>query len=250
LNQVELTVNTVCIVGLTLCVTIGLPQRTAAQVSHDKAEVFVVITEPPGAVIELAPNGRDGADTLGPAAMLVKHVRGGRRMKPRKFVIRALPVSPGQCEQRREFSPEERAPDTLRLEMSRCRKPSDTPQDWAGVFEEKDVDEKPARERTPLLDYPDSVRNGGTQGSVELRLIIDTAGTVEQGSLEVLRASHPAFADAAIKAVLGSQYRPGVLLGRKVRTRVTIPISFNMGTGLSGFTDPYVKPRTTRTLLR
>ena len=228
-------------------VTYATATAAAGQVAHNRAEKFVVVSDPPGAIIEL--RTPYATDTLGPAPMAVEHVRGGTPSQPFGFKLRALPVGSSVCLQVYSAAPERPAPDTIHFDMSRCR---EDPTDWTAVFDTTDVDEVPERLNTPALEYPFSLRDAGIEGAVRLRFVIGGNGRVEPNSMVVDSASHPGFVPPATAAVLRSVFRPGMLAGRAVRVQVGMPLTFNLrlpfqGPGGASLRDPrIVRPSTKR----
>jgi TonB family protein len=76
--------------------------------------------------------------------------------------------------------------------------------------------------------YPSALRESGISGQVVIRFVIDTLGRAEQGSVVVLEATHPLFAES-VKNVLGSyRFSPGEIAGRKLRTLVQLPFTFTV----------------------
>lgn len=75
-----------------------------------------------------------------------------------------------------------------------------------------------------LPDYPRELRERGIMGSVEVEAIVDTIGRVH--TAKAVRADYPAFADAAVKAVLDWHFEPALMEGRPVAVRVTVPFRF------------------------
>jgi protein TonB len=92
-----------------------------------------------------------------------------------------------------------------------------------------DVDEPPALVRPGQADYPPALEAAGVSGSVRVRFVVDSTGWVRDGSVEVLSATHPVFADAARRAVAGSRFRPGRHGGRAVAVLVEQVVSFRSG---------------------
>jgi TonB family protein len=72
--------------------------------------------------------------------------------------------------------------------------------------------------------YPRRLLDSGVRGSATLEVIVDPRGRVEQVS--VVDASHAAFAAAARDAASALRFRPAKVLGVPVRSRFTIPVSF------------------------
>ncbi len=89
-----------------------------------------------------------------------------------------------------------------------------------------DVDEPPALFEPGRADYPPGLEAAGVSGSVRVRFVVDSTGRVRDGSVEVLSATHPVFADAARRAVADSRFRPGRHRGRKVPVLVEQVVSF------------------------
>ncbi len=177
------------------------------------SEVFeertVILTNPPDAMIVV------DAETLAAVApLLIRHRRERVGGVAKQVRIRVLPVLPGQCPQVRVVPSNESAPDTVSFQMDRCPR---TEQDFARVFDVDELDEAPTRLRGPLLPDPEFVLRSARDGLVILRLIIDTAGLPEAGSLETVKATDSGFALSATRTVLGSVFKPGRILGRKVR---------------------------------
>ncbi len=85
----------------------------------------------------------------------------------------------------------------------------------------------------PLPVYPELLRQAGVQGEVLLEAIVDTTGRVLAPSIVVIAATHPGFVAAARQALLTTLFRPAMVGGRAVPTRVRIPYAFAIrgGTG-------------------
>jgi len=76
--------------------------------------------------------------------------------------------------------------------------------------------------------YPEALRAGGVEGSAVLRFVVDTAGRVEPGSVHVVRAEHPLFAEAARGALAAARFRPAEVAGRPVRQLVEQAFAFTL----------------------
>jgi protein TonB len=96
------------------------------------------------------------------------------------------------------------------------------------IYEESMVSVRPERRSSPPAAYPDSLRQAGISGRVVVKIVIDTLGRAEPGSATIVSSSHHGFDAAALATVLGSQFTPGRVTGRPVRTRVNIPINFSV----------------------
>ena len=77
------------------------------------------------------------------------------------------------------------------------------------------------------LKYPKMEQRAGLEGTVFLRFVINTDGSIE--NVEVVRSASPGL-DAAAKEVVENspQWEPGRFRGRPVRSRMTIPIKFKL----------------------
>lgn len=88
--------------------------------------------------------------------------------------------------------------------------------------------------------YPAAMRNSGLVGEVTLQFIVNTDGKVIEPT--VLRSNNPGFEQAAIEAILKWKFKPGTVDGMPVKTRMQLPISFNLdglerGTGYTSTND-------------
>lgn len=90
------------------------------------------------------------------------------------------------------------------------------------------VDKVAAMVLPPRPRYPDQLRAAGVTGRVIVRLVVDTAGRVEPGSVMIRESSHDLFAEA-VRAVLPSlRFVPAEAGGRKVRMLVDLPFEFRL----------------------
>jgi protein TonB len=81
---------------------------------------------------------------------------------------------------------------------------------------------------SPRPQYPSSARAMGITGRVLVRVVVDAAGRVEQGSARVLR-SISALDTAAVAAIVQWRFSPSVdRLGRPVRVILDIPVEFSL----------------------
>jgi protein TonB len=80
----------------------------------------------------------------------------------------------------------------------------------------------------PRPRYPESLRAAGVTGRVVVRMVVDTVGRVEPGSVVIRESSHDPFAQA-VRAVLPAlRFRPAETGGRKVRMLVELPFEFRL----------------------
>jgi TonB family protein len=78
----------------------------------------------------------------------------------------------------------------------------------------------------PRPQYPRAMEVIAMSGRVVIQFIVDTAGTVEVRSIEVLESTHLAFEEPAREAVAGALFRPARLGAIPVRQLTRQPISF------------------------
>lgn len=98
-----------------------------------------------------------------------------------------------------------------------------------GVLEERYVDRAPRILGTPIPPaFPSALRERGIGGRVAVLFIVDTLGRAEPGSLRVVEASDPQFAQS-VRAVLPRyRFSPGEVGGQRVRTLVELPFDFTL----------------------
>ncbi|HEX2206944.1 MAG TPA: TonB family protein [Longimicrobium sp.] len=96
---------------------------------------------------------------------------------------------------------------------------------------EGDVEVRPVLDRDGLSralerHYPPVLRDSRVSGRVLIEVIVDVNGRPRPGSARVIEASHPAFGDAALRAVDRFRFTPAKMMGIPVPVRVTIPIQW------------------------
>ncbi|HEX4935198.1 MAG TPA: energy transducer TonB [Gemmatimonadaceae bacterium] len=85
----------------------------------------------------------------------------------------------------------------------------------------------PARTaRLVTESYPPLMKKTGVAGEAQVKFVVDTAGKVEPGSVEVVLATRPAFAMAAKGVAARIEFTPGRANGQPVRARVILPIQY------------------------
>jgi len=97
------------------------------------------------------------------------------------------------------------------------------------VFDWRTVD-RPAEARAgnPIPRYPSALSSAGVEGSVAVRFVVDTLGTVERGSARTLRASHPLFEQAVREALARMRFQSAEAGGKKVRQMVEQSFHFEI----------------------
>lgn len=94
------------------------------------------------------------------------------------------------------------------------------------------VPPRPVSQQRP--DYPLPMRRAGIEGEVLVVFDVTPEGRVRNAW--VARSNHPGFDEAAIEAVEAWRFTPGVVDGRPVYTRISVPMVFRIqGDGEVGF---------------
>ena len=73
-------------------------------------------------------------------------------------------------------------------------------------------------------EYPESLRSSLIEGEARISIVVDKEGNVKDPTVEY--ATHPELGIAALEAVSQWEFLPGIKGGRKVNTRMTVPIVF------------------------
>lgn len=98
-----------------------------------------------------------------------------------------------------------------------------------GVFTVATVDRVvAARPGNPSPAYPNVLRSSGLAGTVVVRFVVDTNGVLEPGSMEILHATHSAFADAVRAWLPRTRYFAAEAAGRRVRQLVEQRVEFQL----------------------
>ena len=74
--------------------------------------------------------------------------------------------------------------------------------------------------------YPDSLYRAGVRGRVVVEFVVDTAGSVDPASVDVMASSDPMFALAVRQALGLTRFVPAVRQGIRVRQVVQLPVEF------------------------
>lgn len=102
-------------------------------------------------------------------------------------------------------------------------------------FDEQDTPPTPIggmeawqRHLSKNLTYPTSARMRGIQGTVVVSFIVNTDGTVEQ--IELVRGIGGGCDEEALRIIkISPRWSPGMIKGKAVRTRMTLPTRFRLG---------------------
>jgi protein TonB len=112
--------------------------------------------------------------------------------------------------------------------------PTTTAGEGPEVIAVEDLGEMPALanrnevQRVLQRTYPSNLRDAGIAGEARLQFIINTDGTVDAASVQVVSSTQEAFGDAARRAVEKFRFRPATMMGEPVRVLITIPIRFTV----------------------
>lgn len=96
------------------------------------------------------------------------------------------------------------------------------------VYSADQVDEPAQLDRGSAIPvYPDSLWRAQVAGRVVAEFIVDSAGSIEPGSLRIAAATHPYFASAVKAALDEATFKPAHLGARSVRQIVQLPFVFS-----------------------
>jgi protein TonB len=84
------------------------------------------------------------------------------------------------------------------------------------------------RSQSPLPLYPEVLRQSRVAGVLRVRFIVGTDGRAELSTLQVLDATHPAFAESVRRVLPRLRFNPARVGRRAVRQVVEIPFGFEL----------------------
>ncbi len=102
----------------------------------------------------------------------------------------------------------------------------ETVEDLRDLFDFGELDSVPHVVRAGSIEYPPALRRAGTEGFVNLVVIIDQNGGVQVD--EVLDYSHRAFVQAAVRGAQNTRFSVPRRNGEPVRARYLWPIRFSL----------------------
>lgn len=76
--------------------------------------------------------------------------------------------------------------------------------------------------------YPPRLAEAGIEGQVVFRFVIREDGTVEPGSVEIVRATHESFSVPSIAVAERLRFRPILFRGAAVRVQATLPVTWRL----------------------
>ena len=94
------------------------------------------------------------------------------------------------------------------------------------IFNLADLDRSPEPVLQPPPQFPIAMRREAQDGTVAVEFIVDTQGRVLEPV--VIESTHHGFDDAALAGVSRWKFKPGYKNGRKVNTRMRVPIVFKL----------------------
>jgi TonB family protein len=101
-----------------------------------------------------------------------------------------------------------------------------------GVFFDFQV-EKPvsARPSNAPPVYPNQLRAANIEGSVIAKFVVDTNGTADMRTFEIVKSDHDAFSAAVREGTANLRFYPAQVGERKVKQLVQMPFSFSLAKG-------------------
>lgn len=82
----------------------------------------------------------------------------------------------------------------------------------------------PVPVHTVAPEYPESAKREGIQGTVFVKLLVDTTGHVAEA--EVLKSAHPDLDKAAVEAARQWEFKAAESIDQPVQQYVVIPVKF------------------------
>lgn len=92
------------------------------------------------------------------------------------------------------------------------------------IFTVDELQTRPEVVKVRPPQYPAELAGSGQSGLVAITVVIDEAGDVE--SIEVTKASAPAFGEAAVACVRQWKFSPATMSGRNVKVKMSLPVRF------------------------
>lgn len=96
--------------------------------------------------------------------------------------------------------------------------------DAARIFTLEEVESRPEVVKVRPPQYPQALAGSGQSGLVAISVVIDQNGEIE--SIEVTKASAPAFGNSALDCVRQWKFAPATVAGRPVKVRMSLPVRF------------------------
>lgn len=97
------------------------------------------------------------------------------------------------------------------------------------LFDISQLDRRPDPIAQPPPQFPYSLKKDVTEAEVVVEFVVDTRGDTRD--IRVISSTHSGFEPASIDGISRWRFRPGMKDGRKVNTRMMIPIRFSVVDG-------------------
>lgn len=114
---------------------------------------------------------------------------------------------------------------TMQIPPGNYGNPATTVRDL-GIFDPSQLDNKPRTIFQSAPDYPYGLKNRGETGEVLVTFTVDERGYVQDP--RVVRSSHPDFDAPTLRAVAKWRFEPGRNGGKRVKFRMSVPVSFTL----------------------
>jgi protein TonB len=94
------------------------------------------------------------------------------------------------------------------------------------IFNPEDLDRVPEPIFQPAPPYPHDMKREGVGATVTVEFIVDTKGMVLSPTIS--ESTHHSFDEAALAGVARWKFRAGLRAGKKVNTRMRVPVIFKL----------------------
>ena len=94
------------------------------------------------------------------------------------------------------------------------------------LFDSSELDDPPQIVSKIPPRYPSNLRRAGATGNVSVSFVVSEKGLVT--NVKIKKSTNAKFNKAAIEAVEKWKFKAGVKGGKKVKTRVIVPINFKL----------------------
>jgi protein TonB len=95
------------------------------------------------------------------------------------------------------------------------------------VFDESETDQPPVPVSTSSVSYPMKARTRGIEGTVEIVFVVDIRGRVIK--VDFIQLPHKLFREPVEKTVRKWRFKPAMIKGVPVNTRIKRRINFKLG---------------------
>jgi protein TonB len=100
------------------------------------------------------------------------------------------------------------------------------------IFNPSDLDRQPEPTLQPSPIFPPNLKREGFHAIVKVEFIVDPDGHVLNPV--IIESNHSGFDQAALSGVARWKFRAGIKAGRRVNTRMQVPIVFKLNDGGNG----------------